>query len=129
MLALGVARLAAPGERVDARQQLRHVIGLGEVVVAARAQTRDAVVDLAERAQDEHRKLAARRPQRLHQGEPVELRQHPVDDGEIDGDRGRHVQSLQAVRGDIHRMPDFAQRLRQVIARNLVIFDDQNVHD
>ena len=85
-------------------------------------------VDLAERAQNENRKLATRRAQRLHQREPVELRQHPIDDGEIDGDRGCHVQPGQTVRGDIHGMTDFPQRLRQIIAGDFVVLNDQNVH-
>ncbi len=57
-----VARFAAACKRVDARQQFGHVIGLGQIVVAAGAQPRDAVIDIAERAQDEHRHLASRGP-------------------------------------------------------------------
>ena len=84
---LGVAGFAAAGERIDARQQFRHVIGLGQVVVAAGAQPGDAIIDVAERAQDQHRQLAPGGAQRLHQGEPVELRQHAIDDRQIDCDR------------------------------------------
>jgi hypothetical protein len=53
----------------------------------------------------------------------------PIDDGEIDCDRGCHVQPRQTVRGDIDAMSDFPQRLRQIIARDFVVFNDQNVHE
>ncbi len=123
-----VAGLAAPGQRVDARQQLRHVVWLGQIIIAAGAQARDAVVHVAEGAQNQHRHLAPGGAQRLHQGETVELRQHAIDDRQIDGDRGCHVQPLQAVARDIDRVSGLAQRLRQVVARNFVIFNYQDVH-
>ncbi len=65
---------------------------------------------------------------RLHQGESVELRQHAIDDRQIDCDRGGQVQPREAVVGDIHGMAHLAQRLRQIIARNFVVFNDENVH-
>src|SRR6185437_7291210 len=43
---------AAPAEDIDACQQLAEGEGLGEVVIAAGAQPLDALVDIAERAQD-----------------------------------------------------------------------------
>ena len=33
-----------------------------------------------------------------------------------------------AVARDVHRMAGLPQRLGQVVARNLVVFDNQNVH-
>ena len=44
------------------------------------------------------------------------------------GDRGGEVQTRHAVRRDIHRMARLAQGLRQIVPRNFVIFDNQNVH-
>ncbi len=128
VLGLRVAGIAATRERIDARQQLGHVIGLRQVVIAAGAQPGNPVIDVAERAQDEDRHLSARGAQRLHQRKSVQLRQHAIDDRKIDGDRGGHVQALETVARDVHRMAGFPQRLRQVVARNLVVFNNQNVH-
>ncbi len=122
------AVLAASRERVDARQQLRHVIRLGQVIVAAGAKARDAIVDVAERAQYENRHLAPRRAQRLHQGESIQLRQHAIDDRQIDGDRGREVQPLETVPRNVDRVSHLSKRFGEVIACNFVIFDNQDVH-
>ena len=55
------AAAAAARQHLDAGQQLGEGIGLGQIVVAAGAQALDAVVDLAERGQDQHRRLDALR--------------------------------------------------------------------
>jgi hypothetical protein len=104
------------------------VVRLGEVIVPAGAQTRDSVIDLAERAQNQHRRFATRGAQRLHERETIELRQHPVHDRQIQRHRGSQVQPFEPVDGDVHRMARFAQRLGQIIARNLVVFDDKDMH-
>src|SRR3546814_8409069 len=57
-------RGAAPAQHVDTRQQFGHGEGLGQIIVAAGAQARDAFIDLAERAQDQHRRRVASRAHR-----------------------------------------------------------------
>ena len=47
--------LAAPGQRLDPRQQLGEGEGLGQVVVAARLQAVHPLIDLGQRRQDQHR--------------------------------------------------------------------------
>src|SRR3979490_2398673 len=64
-------RLARAGGAVDARQHLRHVIRLGQVIVAAGAKAGDAIVDVAERAQYENRHLAPRRRPAPGQGAAI----------------------------------------------------------
>src|SRR5262245_29602955 len=49
-------------QRLDAGKELGEGIGLGEIVVAASAQTLDLLVDIAERRQDQHRGVDALRP-------------------------------------------------------------------
>jgi len=119
--------------RAGQRQPFAHKHDAAEeiyVVLAGsgRAKFDDAIVDIAQCAQDQHRQLAAGGPQRLHQRESVELRQHSVDDRQIHRDRGGQVQTRDAVCRGVHRVTRLAQRLRQVVARNIVIFDNQNVH-
>src|SRR5262245_16752117 len=43
------------GERLDSGEELAEGVGLGEIIVAARAQAFDTIVDLAESTQDERR--------------------------------------------------------------------------
>ena len=56
---LGRARAAAAAERLDPGEQLGEGVGLGEIVVAAGAEPGDPVVDLAERGEDQHRRVVA----------------------------------------------------------------------
>jgi hypothetical protein len=95
---------------VDPRQQFGQVVRLGQVIIAAGAQSRDPVIDVAQGAQDQHRHFASRGAQRLDQRESVEFGQHSVDDRQIDGDRRCHVQTVETVRGNIDGVAHFTQR-------------------
>ncbi len=80
---LAGAELLAPRQNLDPRQQFGEGIGLGQIIVAAGAQALDAVVNLPERREDQHRRLDFLRAQAADQGQPVELRQHAVDDENV----------------------------------------------
>src|SRR5208282_6066364 len=66
---------AAARQRLDAGEQLGKGVGFGEIVVAAGAQALDAVVDLAERREDQRRRLDVLGAQRADQRQSVHLGQ------------------------------------------------------
>ena len=107
---------AAARQHLDAGQQFGEGIGLGQIVVAAGAQALDAVVDLAERREDQRRRVG--RPSRA--GVPitrqaVALRQHAVDDQHVVLPPDREREPLLAVGGEIRDVADLAKRLDQVV--------------
>jgi hypothetical protein len=81
----GVLRLIAgpPAEAFDASQKFGKGIGLAEIVVAAGPQALDPLVDIAEGAENQHRRPDAFVAQLADDGEAVELRQHAVDDQNV----------------------------------------------
>ena len=80
---LGVLGAGAAVQHLDAGEQLGKGVGLGQIVVAAGAQAGDAVVDLAERRQDQHRRGVAARAQPGDHRQAVAARQHAVDDHHV----------------------------------------------
>ena len=122
------AAAAAARQHLDARQQLGERIGLGQVVVAAGAQALDAVVDLAERGQDQHRRLDALGAQFADDREAVALGQHAVDDQDVVLPVERQRQPLLAVRRLVGDMADLAEGPGDVVGRVAVVFDDQEAH-
>ena len=115
-------------QRLDARQQLGEGEGLGEVVVAAGAQALHAVVHRAERAQHQHRRGAPLLPQQLHDGEPVEMRQHAVGDDDVVVRLGGAKQAVPPVGGMIDRVAALAQPLQDEVRGFFVILDEQQTH-
>ena len=123
----GVA-FPAPQERLEAGQQLRKGEGLGEIVVAARFEPRHPVVDLAESAQNEHRKALIGRPQGLHESETVESGEHAVHDSGIVIALDGHEESRASVAGLVHGVSALAQSLGDVGPGSGIVFDDEYVH-
>ena len=74
---------AAPQQRLEPRQQLGEGEGLDQIIVAAGAQAFHAVVDRAERAEDQDGDADLGGAQRGDDGEPVHARQHAVDDQRV----------------------------------------------
>ena len=69
-----------------------------EIVVAAGAQPLHAVVDLAERGQNEHRGVVGARAKRSDERQAVPLRQHAVDDQHVVAAGKRQREALLAIR-------------------------------
>ena len=88
---------AAARQRFDPGQKLGERIGLRQIVVAAGAQALDPVVDLAERREDQDRRLVFLLAKRADQREAVHFRQHAVDDGDVIGAFERQIVSGDAV--------------------------------
>ena len=61
--------------------------------------------------------------------QPVELRQHAVDDQHVVLAVEREGEALLAVGGQIGDMADLAERLGQIVRGVAIVFDDQEAHD
>ena len=118
----------APRQHLDPRQQLDEGEGLGEVIVAAGAQPLHAVVDLAQRRQQQHRHRAARGAQGAQHGQPVDLRQHAVEHQRVVGLGGGEEQAVLAVVRDVDHVPGLAQALGDETGHVGVVLDDQDAH-
>jgi hypothetical protein len=115
-------------KRLDARQQLGEGERLHEVVVTAGLQALHAVVDLAQRAQDQRRRVVVGPAQRADDGEAVHARQHAVDDQRVVFLRARPEQPLLALGGLVHRESALAQPTADVVQDAGIVFDHQNAH-
>ena len=122
-------RAGAAGQHFDAGEQFGEGVGLGQIVVAAGAQAGDAVVDLAQGGEDQHRGLVVLGPQRLDDRQAVAARQHAVDDQHVVVHARGHGVAGFAIGGVVGDMAGFVERLDQVARRLAVVFDQQDLHD
>ena len=125
---LGLARTGAAAQHLDAGEQFREGVGLGQVVVAAGAQAGDAVVDLAERRQDQHRRGIAARAQRGNQRKPVAARQHAVDDHDVVFARIGERETGLSVACHVDIVAGLGKGLLKIFGSLAVVFDNQNLH-
>src|SRR5581483_7860195 len=119
-----------PAEPIDAREQLAEGERLGEVVIAARAQTLDPLIYIAERAQDEDGRGVVRLAQRIDDGEPVDVAwEHAVHDDDVVPFADREEQTVAAVLGVIGSVAGLLQPLGDESRHPLVVLDDEDLHD
>src|SRR5258708_24503651 len=71
--------VAAPAQRLDARQQLDEGEGLDQIVITAGAQAAHAIVDFPERTDDQDGRGDAVVAQLTHDRNAVDVRKHAVD--------------------------------------------------
>ena len=120
---------AAADERAQARVELADVERLGQVVVGAAVEPGDAGVDAVAGGQHQHRHLRSAGAQALAELQPVDERQHHVeDDRVVVGDR-HELDDLAAIGRDVHGVGLLAQPLRQHPRRVRFVFDQQDAHD
>ena len=118
----------APDQRLDARQHLLHLEGLGEVVVGARAQAHDLLAPGAACGQDQHRHGAALLAPALQDREAVQHRQ-----AEVEHDRivrlgiAQEVPLLAIVREIDHEVRRLERPLG-LLGDPVVVFHDQDPH-
>ena len=98
---LGPRDAGAPEQRAEPGEQLVERERLGEVVVGAGIQARDAVGDLVAGRQHEDRGAALARPQPPAHGEAVEDRHHDVEDDHV---RLAQRDRLEGLRAVVHRL-------------------------
>ena len=120
--------MAPPRQHLDAGDQLGQRKWLRQVVVAAGAQALDAVVDMAHRRQDQHRRLVARAAQGLDQAQSVEARQHPVDDQHVVVAGARHLETVLAVVGELGAVVRLAQSALHELGGLAIVLDDEHAH-
>ena len=92
-----------PDERLYAGEQFLERERLGEVVVAARLQTLDAIVNRSAGAEDEHRRADGVPPHLVDERQAVALREHEVDDRDVVDLPARAIERGVAVAGHVDR--------------------------
>ena len=125
---LVVAGTAAAPERLDARQKLGEGERLGEIVVAARPQALHAVVDLAERGEDQRGGLVAAAAHVLDDRKAIPEGQHAIDDDDVVAAGLDGGGADLAVCGMLGNVPGFTQAAHQECRRILVVFDEEYPH-
>src|SRR5262245_26913011 len=81
---------------VEAGKQLGESEGLEEIVVGSGLQAFDAIIDAADGSEKEDRSPDFLGAQRAHQGQPVEDRQHSIDDHDVVAARQRKLETIGA---------------------------------
>ena len=82
----------ATQQRLDPRQQLRHLERLDQVVVGAQLEADDLVDDLAPRGQHQDRRLHALLAKRAADVEAVAAREHHVEQDHVEGAGARGLE-------------------------------------
>jgi hypothetical protein len=120
-------RLAAPQQRLHARQQLGEGEGLDQVVVRALLQALHAVLDLVARGEHQHGHVL-RAAYGLQHGEAVDAGQHHVEQDQCVVSLGGEVSALDAVAGYVDDVSVFLQPFFEVIAQFGFVFYDKDSH-
>src|SRR5581483_9064369 len=119
-------RIAAPEQRLEPRQQLDKGKRLDQIIVAAGAQAANAIVDLAERADDQERHRDAVVPQLAHHSDAVNIGQHAVDrDHAIVAGRGV-AQRLAACGREVDQIAAARELLGELTSGFWIVLDHQN---
>jgi hypothetical protein len=112
----------SPLKRLQTCQKLGERIGFGEIVVAAGAQSLDAVLGSRHAAEHQHRRPSIALAETAHQGQPVEPRHFPIKHEGVENPFLRHCQGHGAVDG----VTAFRQSLNEITRRSLVVFGHEN---
>ena len=125
---MAAGRCDAAQQRGDPRGQLLRAERLGDVVVGAELEARDAIGFFAARRQHDDRDRRGRRigAQRLADPQAVQPRQHQIEDDEIDRLAPQPRQHVAARRRRLDRVPRACQVMRDQLGDVGVVFDDEN---
>ncbi len=124
----GLLRAGPAHQRFQARHQLGQSVGFGQVVVAAGGQPFDPVVDFAQRAQHQRRRIDLALAQFANDRQAVHPRQHAVDHHDIVAIGLGQMQAVEAVGGVIYDVPALVQTFDEKCGRILVVFDYEYAH-
>ncbi|MGY3364926.1 hypothetical protein ACVWZL_002051 [Bradyrhizobium sp. GM2.4] len=119
---------AAARQHLDPGQQLGEGIGFRQIIVAASAQALDAVVDLAERRENQHWRRIVLVAERADHRQAVALGQHAVDHQHVVIAVLGHGKAFLAVGGVVGNVPDLTKSLHEVVGGFAVVFDDEEAH-
>ena len=123
-------RVGLPGaaeQRVQPRDELGERKGLRDVVVAARAESRDAIRQRVARREEEHGRLHALRAQRLADVAAVGIGQTDVDDQDVRRLRLDALEQLGPGADTCRVEALLAQAAQKHAAESDVVLDDQNL--
>ena len=127
-IADGVLRLrpvGPPQHRLDPGQKLRHLEGLHDVVVRAEAEAPDLVRGGAPGREED----GGHAPHLLHDGKPLHVRQHHIEEHEIEPLLPRRVDGVSAREGGHALVAHHLQvHLQQVVDGPLVLHDQYLRH-
>src|SRR4029079_8883674 len=118
--------LAAPQDRLDARDQLAAAEGFGQVIVGPPFQA-DHAIDLVTLGGEHDDWDAGLSPDAPAQRQPVLTRQHEVEEDEVDPAVGHGFPHAAAVRRDADPEAFLGQSAGNQIANLAMIIDDQDV--
>src|SRR5579872_1244591 len=117
---------AAPRQRFDARQQFGEHERLDQIIVAAAAQPAHAVIDFAERAHDQRRRVDAGFAQLADDHKTVDARQHAIDGHHRVAARQAEPQAVVAVVGEIDLITARAEKVDELTSGFRIVFDDED---
>ena len=123
----GIAAGAAH-QRAKARDELGDGERLRQIVVGAKIERLDAIVDGIERGQNQHRRARARLPQILQQRPAAALRHHQIEHDRIVGHFAEHELRFFAVGSDVDGKVRLAERTAQRARQIGLILDDEHSH-
>ena len=113
--------------RADTREELLHGERLRDVVVGARVQAAHGVALLAERGDHDDRDIGVGAPYPVRELEPVDPRQHEVEQDEVGRRVTRHLQRLDAVSAGSRCEACAPQRVVDGLSDDRVVFDNEDV--
>jgi hypothetical protein len=122
---LGIFAVAAQ-QNLDPHGQLADGKGLGEIIVTARAQARDALIDIAQSGQHQHRRLQTARAQTGDQPQTVEARQHAIQGDGVEAFGFQPGQRHAAIVHARHVMPLPRQGRGDNLRSFSIVLDDQD---
>ncbi len=120
------ARAIAPQHGANARNELAAAERLGQIIVGAHFQS-DHPIDLVALGGEHDDRNIGIRAQRTAQRQPVLVRQHQVEQDEVDPRIGQHLAHGLAVAGGTDTKAFPAERARHQIAHLAMVVDDQDV--
>src|SRR5207237_1482950 len=115
-------------QRLQPRQHLLEVKGLGDVVIRARLQSLDLVLPVVARREDQDRVGLARRPQPADHFQAGKVRQPEVDDGDVQRVLEPREQPLVAVARHVHGKTCGGGALLPRVPQRRSVLDHQYAH-
>ena len=114
------------------RAQVRHELGwrerLGHVIVGARIEPADLVGHGVACGQEQHGRVHAGASQVRHDGEPVHLRQHHVEDDDVVDAAFRIIEPRLPVVHGVGVVTAFLEDAAKCLGKAYIIFDYENLH-
>ncbi len=118
----------ASQQRLQARQNLFKVEGLGDVVIGPGLQAFDLVLPIVARRENQDGVALVARPQAADDLEACDLRQAEIDDRNVQGIFESGEQRFLAIRRDIDGEAGVGEPVFQHVAQRSFVFDNQHAH-